>query len=554
METSKVFIEDQVLFLPVIENGVRALGQLYNCRTGTYVGDNLFTTLGKDHVNIILTGKTKYELSHIKNDSDRAKVIEISGNVELELLAGAIKVEGSGRYDSKDTSVKNTVTLSCDFYSEKYQVELKPNAKSVLDYDVDKRIKDHNATHVVKSVILGGEMIAKISISDMQSRNSKNIDGSISGKASEIVKNICGPVNAAVKAKLNCFDSEVNFEKRISVYSNPSRNLQPTSIEEFKVVEGFAEVIQAENKFLDWDDRVKGVPIKFTLVPIKEYLECAVEKLYVQLNDNVFEQFKTLLREIHDYLSHDYVYRHLIEKDQQISFLLQDENSKFSADALNYKERLRKTVNKIYEKAVAFFKDYRFGIAEKNSDAKSMLEMITEAEESLKSFDITKKNSELFEEGMEELAKMHYRNICSNENIKIFTNKLELNKWLSMFGCKILLQTNGEEHGVMQKFSELSEILNKFGFGVAVIAPSISTSYSLFIIINEEVKKYDTNISYILTVLRNVVSRGNGVEFTFFNIYANTVGLYLPLHDIRQVNMAVRRLSSYPNVYIADSL
>ncbi|KAG4072854.1 hypothetical protein HA402_002597 [Bradysia odoriphaga] len=550
---SVLYIEDQQLTLPTIENGVYRLGDLFNCRTGKRRGFNLFgRNLQKDHVCTSPISDTSYTLTLVKSASDKMKSLEVSGNLSLEILAGLIKVEGSAECDSSNTNASQTEILSCDYRFDGYQVDLLPSARDVIDPVVKKLIMMNEicVTHVVKGVVVGGKLNAKISISKNDVKQRQGIKESCLGKL------VYGKINASVEANLKMLDSDESscFNKHITIRSTPSvDDQQPISIDEmFRVIGNFPSAIDQETPYTDWDAKIKGVPIKFLLVPIAQFLNYKVEKIYAQLEDDIFQRFKNLLLNVQDYSSPGYVERQIIDRREDVSPLLMNDHSIIPVMVSKYGEELRSKANEVYVKAVSLLKKYRCGTVTPDE----MLKYLIDSEKSVNQYEVLRKINSFHEAAQNELLGMHHDGSSKSKHIQVFTDKTSLLEWFSSeSGCKILVQTQDQQQDVFHKFNVLSQELCDFGFEVAVSVPSASQNFSLSIKLYNHVKEYQSDIGYILRILKCAVSRGTDADYEFFNLYSNIFHVSLPLEpkDICNINTLIGNLDGYQNVYMATS-
>jgi hypothetical protein len=92
--TSLPYIEETFLELPVIENGVVGLGDLWNCRESKPLHLNLFSKEIDNYVKATPLSSKKFTSHHIKSSSDKLKTINVEGELSLDILCGLVKVGG----------------------------------------------------------------------------------------------------------------------------------------------------------------------------------------------------------------------------------------------------------------------------------------------------------------------------------------------------------------------------------------------------------------------------------------------------------------------------
>ena len=82
------YVQDTWLELPVIENGVTGLGDLWECRESKPLHFNLFQKLKTEHIDEFIKAtpfsSKKFNSHHIKNSSDELKTIDVSSAVSLK--------------------------------------------------------------------------------------------------------------------------------------------------------------------------------------------------------------------------------------------------------------------------------------------------------------------------------------------------------------------------------------------------------------------------------------------------------------------------------------
>jgi hypothetical protein len=169
MSTSNVNIynEDVDINIPNILNGVAQLGDLWDCQTSRALNMKLFKELDECHVKVSSSQNTKYTLDHISTAEDKLRCLNVDGELALEFLIGLIKVASSADFDDVDeVKGRKFEKLTCHYYVEKFNMEVLPKAKEILnDQVVDQLInRQIKATHVVQRIVLGAEIDVGIKI------------------------------------------------------------------------------------------------------------------------------------------------------------------------------------------------------------------------------------------------------------------------------------------------------------------------------------------------------------------------------------------------------
>jgi hypothetical protein len=357
--SSVTYVEDQTLVIPVLKDGVTRLGDLWDCNESKYVGENLFNqNLDGKYINPSPIESFDYQLIHSKSSSDQIKLVNVGGEVSLELLAGLITVKGSAEYKSDKKDNTRREQLICHYKRETYSVEALPNSIDIQNEFVVKKLmkKELKATHFVRGVILGADVKADILVTQNDSSNKNDIKGDVFGKL------VYGPVNASVKVKLGFFDSEDNkdYNKEINVHSMPYIKSEPKTVEEmFKMIESVDAIVEKQKHFPGSGDKVVGVPIRFVLVPIKKFFDVKIEKLYLKLSDKVLNNFNEMLVKVQDIQVSGYIMRKVLNDNKSLSTLLNDSQSKLSLSINQYEKDLRNIGIKFFEESIKTLKLYK---------------------------------------------------------------------------------------------------------------------------------------------------------------------------------------------------
>ncbi len=138
-----------------------------------------------------------------------------------------------------------------------------------------------------------------------------------------------------------------NYEKKIRIYSKPSVNSQPTTFEDmFKVIENIKDVIGEHVHYKFVSDQIRGVPISFELVPIDQFLDIKIEKLYKRLQDEVIDDYQSILIDIMNYRTPNWLKNQILQNDSKLIRILSDERSPLTAKITAEESRLKKKAEK----------------------------------------------------------------------------------------------------------------------------------------------------------------------------------------------------------------
>jgi hypothetical protein len=127
----------------------------------------------------------------------------------------------------------------------------------------------------------------------------------------------------------------------------------------FEAIESVNKVIDKERHFKVLSEDIIGVPIRFELVPINQFLEVKIEKIYLQLKDEVMEKFQSMLINIRNFQAIDCVKSRLINDDYRLKVILFDEMSPLTQQIAEYEKNLQKISSKFFTKAMEALKAYK---------------------------------------------------------------------------------------------------------------------------------------------------------------------------------------------------
>jgi hypothetical protein len=106
---------------------------------------------------------------------------------------------------------------------------------------------------------------------------------------------------------------------------------EPKTVDEmFKMIENVDSVVETQIHFAESGDKVVEVPIRFVLVPIKQFLDIKIEKLYFKLSDKVLKYFNEMLVNVQGIQVSGYIMRKFLNNNTSLSILLNDSQSNLS--------------------------------------------------------------------------------------------------------------------------------------------------------------------------------------------------------------------------------
>ncbi len=395
--SSKIYVEDNLIVLPTLssENCLKRLGDLWDCDTSTNVGENLFKNeLDTNSITATQINSIDYQLIHNKSSADQIKTLKVDGELILDCLAGLVKVEERTHLTNQHERLNEREHLICHYTRETFLIYIDSNAETSIKSSVSQKISKRvlKATHFVRGIILGAQLQADIILNRKESKDKLDIDGK------GLVKFTFGQVNPSVKASLSYLDTAENkdFTKEISIRSIPAIKVETKTISEmFDKIDDFDNRIEKQKYFQQYFDGVYGLPIKFILMPIKQFIDIDIEKLYIKLSDKMLKDFKEVLIKAKDFQTPCYISKKTLEQSPYLSMILSDDTSELAKDIIRFEETLRIFGEKTFYRSVETLRKYKIGEATQQN----LFEIIKDFNEECASLDIFKKTIEFVEKG-----------------------------------------------------------------------------------------------------------------------------------------------------------
>lgn len=142
------YIEDQILTLPSLSNGVAEIGDLWNCRTGSALSQNLFLgqNLTSSHISVIPVKSSTYSVNAEKGFGDNTKQFLIEGSLTaglfgvLEITVELLFNKLNGRKYDEDEVIVN-------YEEETFRMKTNPIVRQVVDSKVMDMILNGKTIH-----------------------------------------------------------------------------------------------------------------------------------------------------------------------------------------------------------------------------------------------------------------------------------------------------------------------------------------------------------------------------------------------------------------------
>jgi hypothetical protein len=391
------YVEDSTIILPILPtlNNLSKLGDLWDCHSSEVVGEQLFNEdLDGEYISASPIDALDYQLIHNKSSDDLVKSFNLGGEMKLEILGGLIPITGSANYVSEDKQQLSKEHFICHYTRETYSLFIKQNSRAIINEVVEEKIikGEIKATHCVRGIILGAQLNADIVIEQKNLFSKTNFDGDICGKLTY------GAINATAKANLKLLDNNENkdFNLNISVRSIPTMRVETNSINEmFKKIEEIDSLVEKQKNFPKLGDKVIGLPIRFILKPIKQFIDVNIDKLYFKMSEIVLMKFNEFLVTIQDIQKPGYIIDRVIKSCRSLIKVIIKDRSPLNQEILEYEKALKEIGVKYFQMAVHELKKYKLN----QSSVENLLKLNTKFDEECSASIILEKVSKFIEQG-----------------------------------------------------------------------------------------------------------------------------------------------------------
>ncbi|KAI6032304.1 hypothetical protein BKA83DRAFT_2395986 [Pisolithus microcarpus] len=281
---------------PTLGCAVR-LGELFDERTSHFLGVQLHAERATEFA-VTNVKQTDLTLSLSNSIEKKTSLLDIQGNLSLEILGGLVKVEGSASYlnDDKSNSQARSWILALKVRTEERRLLFAEEAMSTNVLDMVKRdyIAENRATHFVSSIVYGGSLIINMTERATEVTNEESIEGKLGLELERLKGSISLKGEAKAKAEAE-FDS-VKSKFDLVVYGDVELKTVPVNPADV------LDIIPQATKLLLSDPGngvPKGVPISVTLQPIPKSIlndspAVSVHRIRQSLINKVLETFSRL--------------------------------------------------------------------------------------------------------------------------------------------------------------------------------------------------------------------------------------------------------------------
>lgn len=285
-------LAQQILIRPNVNNYLRRIGDLYDCEKEEFLsGLNILnTTKPNDFIENLVLGQNEISQIIEENFYSKFKKFDFDANISVSLGFDLINVNGSARFFNEFTYNDNFLKISyvIRITTIKENLEItKDGFDSLINYQNLENILQ-NSTHLASQIKYGANIIATFTFREIEDENKNQMDGII-GKLIETVSKITNGDNSNNNYKKHFKNSQ------IELYSD----IHDTFVSTDKTLDDFKGILESIPERIKMYNSGKGVPIEYTLMPIKLILSLQNiildNKIIYSINNILFSKASDLM-------------------------------------------------------------------------------------------------------------------------------------------------------------------------------------------------------------------------------------------------------------------
>ncbi|CAB4009545.1 Hypothetical predicted protein, partial [Paramuricea clavata] len=244
------------LKVPFINNML--LGRTFDY-SKSMVGNDIYSADAQKKKSIQNVGKYEHKFELIDTSSKSMDVLDVSGELSLQVMAGVVEIEGKGSYLKSSTESQNSIQVLAQTY---YRTVVKRFKSDVKPMAIDWNTAKITGEHYVDSVTYGGYLIASMVFTAKKSEEKEDIKASIKGTVN------AAKAKVSLEGLFNKLAEQTKDNSKMSITYSSTVIPEKIPIDQETLLENikkFSEQVKAQNKG-------EGVPIEVTLKELK-YLD-----------------------------------------------------------------------------------------------------------------------------------------------------------------------------------------------------------------------------------------------------------------------------------------
>ncbi|XP_038059602.1 uncharacterized protein LOC119730679 [Patiria miniata] len=272
---------------------VAKIGALYDIRTESFQGDTLFgSKLEDDTVDTMDLGDTSIELVMSDNLQEKFSKLNVEAELQVSLLAGLIKLSGSGSYleEEKKSARAQSMSLIYKLRTVNEEIMLRQN-KDKIDLEIlsPSNGQTVDATHVVVAIDWGAVCSVTCEYENKEDENVTEVKGALSAELEKlkVLVDVKGSAKASYGDKNKGNHNKFTFKCKADV-SAPDKDLPVT-------FEGAVELARNLPSLVKDTNKGKGVPLLYMLMPLDAVvkmcrLQIQLQIQYTSINDDIIKK------------------------------------------------------------------------------------------------------------------------------------------------------------------------------------------------------------------------------------------------------------------------
>ena len=209
--------------------------------------------------------------------SERAKLLKVSGSLQLGIMAGLVNVGASGKY-LKDANSSSKVTSVALCYEKQSSIdELPMEVLSSLDFP--EVLKTVEATHVVVGITYGAKAVFNFQNKVKSSDDKQTISGSLEAAIKLVPVSVPVSIKASAEMKLTPKEKDIVDQASCKYEGDFDLKSLPTTFDDaIRVYKELPSLLGKNNE--------KAVPIEVWLQPLS-HLNGTLQKVGQEIDESL---------------------------------------------------------------------------------------------------------------------------------------------------------------------------------------------------------------------------------------------------------------------------
>ncbi|KAF9580893.1 hypothetical protein BGW38_002275, partial [Lunasporangiospora selenospora] len=215
--------------IPNIGQGM-VLGALYDARKDT--SNNVSILKGKVPPALIVSrDEPGFSTKYITSESykDKFDVLDISGNLKVNVLAGLVKVNAQGKYLTTEKTSSKSIKMSMSYEIQTKLEEINLEYDAMIEYINMDTLSKTDATHAVMGFMWGAKMVCSFEYTLKEGESKEEIKASLSLAVASVKFSLDG--GGSLNKRTEESSKEISFQFSIIGDIIPQEDEYPTTVE-----------------------------------------------------------------------------------------------------------------------------------------------------------------------------------------------------------------------------------------------------------------------------------------------------------------------------------